>query len=65
MGSIDEQILRSAKEVAVKFIETGRVSPTAFPETFKAIYRAIEETVKGSSEPPAPSSDAEGDSGAT
>jgi hypothetical protein len=62
MGSIDEQILRSAKEVAVKFIETGRVSPTAFPETFKAIYNAIEETVKGSPKPPT-SPDTEGESG--
>ncbi len=49
-SSVDEQILRSAKEIIVKFIETGRVSPTAFPKTFKTIYTAIEETVKG---PPA------------
>lgn len=42
----DEQILRAAKEIVVKFIETGRVSPTGFPEAFKAIYRAVDETVK-------------------
>ncbi len=43
----DEQILRASKEIVVKFIETGRVSPTGFSEAFKAIYRAVDETVKG------------------
>jgi hypothetical protein len=47
MASIDEQILRTAKEVVVKFIEAGRVSPAGFNETFNNIYRTIEETVKG------------------
>jgi predicted transcriptional regulator len=42
----DEQILRATKEIVVKFIETGRVSPTGFPEAFKAIYRAVDQTVK-------------------
>ncbi len=50
MGSgIDEQILRASKEIAVKFIETGRVSPSGFPELFTTIYRTVEETVKGPS----------------
>ncbi len=44
---IDEQILRAAKEIVVKFIETGRVSPTTFPETFRTIYLSIEEMVSG------------------
>ena len=47
MQKLDENILRTAKEIIVKFIETGRVSPTGFPETFKTIYRTIEETVLG------------------
>jgi hypothetical protein len=54
MASIDEQILRAAKEIVVKFIEAGRVSPAGFNETFKNVYRTIEETVKcpiGESEP--------------
>jgi hypothetical protein len=46
--SLDEQILRAAKEIAVKFIETGRISPMGFPEAFGAIYRAVDETVKQS-----------------
>ena len=47
MASIDEQILRAAKEVVVKYIDAGRVSPAGFNDTFKNIYRTIEETVKG------------------
>lgn len=47
----DEQILRASKEIVVKFIETGRISPTGFPDAFKAIYRAVDETVKRSARP--------------
>ncbi len=46
MGSMDEHILKTAKEITVKFIETGRVSPTGFNEIFKSIYKAVEEAVK-------------------
>jgi hypothetical protein len=46
MASMDEQILRAAKEIVVKFIEAGRVSPTGFSETFETIYRTVEKTVK-------------------
>ena len=50
MGNIDEQILRATKEIVVKFIEGGRISPGGFHESFKDIYRTVEETVKGSAE---------------
>lgn len=50
MSSIDEQILRTAKEIAVKFIETGRISPTNFREIFLAIYDTIETAVKKETE---------------
>jgi len=46
MKSPDEQILRASKEIVVKFIETGRISPTGFPDVFKNVFNAIEETVK-------------------
>ena len=46
MASIDEQILRATKEIVVKFIEGGRISPTGFHEAFREIYDTIEETVK-------------------
>jgi len=47
MASMDEQILRAAKEIVVKFIETGRISPTGFHETFKSIYQTIQQTARG------------------
>lgn len=54
MVSTDEQILRAAKEIVVKFIEVGRVSPTGFDEAFKQIYATVEAAVKKGAEPPAP-----------
>ena len=45
-GDLEEQILRASKEIVVKFIEVGRLSPTNFAETFKSVYRAVEETVR-------------------
>ena len=47
MKSVDEQILRTAKEIVVKFIETGRVSPTGFADAFESIYRTVRNTVMG------------------
>ena len=43
----DESILRTAKEVVLKFIEVRRVSPDNFGEHFAAVYRAIHDTVRG------------------
>ena len=40
-----DAVLKIAKEISVKFIEVGRVTPATFDETFKSIYRTIEETV--------------------
>ena len=51
MANIDEQILRTTKEIVVKFIESGRISPSSFHETFKDIYHTVEKTTKASIEP--------------
>ena len=51
-SSIDEQILRASKEIVVKFIEAGRISPAGFPEIFKTVYDVVKETVKGSEKKP-------------
>jgi hypothetical protein len=51
MTSIDEQILRATKEIIVKFIEVGRVSPTSFDESFKTVYQTIYESVKQTEQP--------------
>ncbi|MFZ5565233.1 MAG: hypothetical protein ACOZBW_14420 [Thermodesulfobacteriota bacterium] len=46
MSSRDEQVLRAAKEVVIKFIEIGRISPATFSESFKQIYDTIDTTVR-------------------
>jgi hypothetical protein len=48
MANIDEQILRATKEIVVKFIENGRISPTGFHETFESIYHTVDKTAKAS-----------------
>jgi hypothetical protein len=54
MASMDEQILRATKEIVVKFIEGGRITPTGFPKTFESIYQTVEDTVKGKTTSAAP-----------
>ncbi len=49
MTGDDEIILRAAKEVVIKFIETGRISPASFDEGFHKIYSSIKNTVIQSS----------------
>ena len=44
-GPIEEQILRASKEIVVKFIEIGRISPTNFAEHFEQIYNTIKNEV--------------------
>ncbi len=48
MANIDEQILRAAKEIVVKFIEAGRISPSGFNETFINVYRTVDKTTRDS-----------------
>jgi len=50
MASIDEQILKTAKEIIVKFIDIGRLSPTGFQEIFPSIYNSVRSTVKDNKE---------------
>jgi hypothetical protein len=45
MATLQEQILRASKEIIVKFIETGRVSPNSFEETFRSIHTTVKKTV--------------------
>lgn len=46
-GSIPQDtILKIAKEITVKFIEVGRITPATFELTFNDIYVAINKTVK-------------------
>ncbi|MFO8033439.1 MAG: hypothetical protein R6U22_12970 [Desulfohalobiaceae bacterium] len=41
MDKSSQQALQVAKEIVVKFIEVGRISPSNFDQFFSAIYREI------------------------
>lgn len=45
MNEDDEKILKVAKEVVVKFIEMGTVSPTNFDEKFRSVFLTIKDTM--------------------
>lgn len=42
----DEAIFKVAKEIVVKFIEVGRLTPSSFEDTFDLVYKAIRRTVR-------------------
>lgn len=47
MGSkTDELIVRTAKEIVAKFIETRTITPATFEEHFRNIYETVEKTVR-------------------
>ncbi|WP_457570952.1 hypothetical protein [Desulfovulcanus sp.] len=48
MDQLQKQALQVTKEIIVKFIEIGRISPNNFPEFFSLIY---EEVLKNISRP--------------
>lgn len=55
MDQIQKQALQVAKEIVVKFIEVGRISPSNFAEYFEPIYDDVYRTVTKAA--PAPSRD--------
>ncbi len=42
----EEQVLKVAKEIVVKFIEVGRLSPASFPETFHMVIDTVRQALK-------------------
>ena len=42
----NEMVFKVTKEIVVKFIEVGRLTPASFDSTFERVYRAIERTVR-------------------
>jgi hypothetical protein len=42
----DEAILKVAKEVVVKFIEVGRLTPANFDEAFQNVYKTVHDAVR-------------------
>jgi len=45
MEKKDEIVLKVVKEIAIKFIETNRISPQNFDETWQQIYRTVKDSV--------------------
>lgn len=45
VDKLKTQALQVAKEIVVKFIETGRISPANFAEHFGPIYREVLRTI--------------------
>lgn len=41
----DEVLLKVAKEIAIKFIEVGRLTPASFETTFVKIYDGVKKSV--------------------
>ncbi len=50
MDKENKEALQATKEIIVKFIETGRVSPANFPEIFPLIYSVVQKTLAGGQE---------------
>lgn len=42
----DETVLKVTKEIVVKFIEVGRLSPANFSETFREVHATVRDTVR-------------------
>jgi hypothetical protein len=42
----DEAVFKVAKEIVVKFIEVGRVTPANFAETYAMVFKAVEKSVR-------------------
>jgi hypothetical protein len=42
----EELILKAAKEIVVKFIEVGRVSPASFADTFTMVIDTLRRSLK-------------------
>jgi hypothetical protein len=52
MDQIQKQALQVAKEIVVKFIEVGRISPSNFSEHFEPIYDDVYRTVTKTGQAP-------------
>lgn len=42
----DEAILKAAKEIVVKFIEMGKITPANFEEHYQRVFQTIKESAK-------------------
>jgi hypothetical protein len=51
MNQDDEKILRMSKEIVIKFIELGRVSPSNFDQQFRNVFWTLKDTLVGAQVP--------------
>ena len=58
MGKDNKDAVQVTKEIMVKFVETGAVSPLNFARTFNDVYKAVFTTLNAFQEP-----ERKGDSG--
>ena len=42
----EELVLKVAKEIVVKFIEVGRLTPTTFADTFNMVIDTVRQSLK-------------------
>jgi len=47
MEKYQKQAMQVAKEVIIKFIEVGRISPSNFGQHFDVIYKDVVRTISG------------------
>ncbi|MEW5722546.1 MAG: hypothetical protein AB1896_05540 [Thermodesulfobacteriota bacterium] len=46
MTKKEELVLKAAKEIVVKFIETGRVYPSSFEENYRLVCQVVRDSIK-------------------
>ncbi len=46
LSPLEETILRTTKEIVIKFIEMGRCSPATFEEVFSLVHRVVKKAVQ-------------------
>ena len=46
MPAREELVLKVAKEIVVKFIEVGRLTPTTFADTFTMVIDTVRQSLK-------------------
>lgn len=51
MGKDNKDAVQITKEIMVKFVETGAVSPLNFARTFNDVYKAVINTLSAYPEP--------------
>ena len=57
MEKLHKEALQVSKEILVKFIESGRVSPAGFAEVFPAVYKVVCDTLVEAGAMASPSAD--------